>query len=85
MAGITGIFNTSAYDGTIDSDFINIGDISLKAKSSKVDYSINDFAEYRESLITYLRAVYPNDYNNFVDSDLGVTITTYWNRIKRSR
>ena len=74
MAGITGIFNTSAYDGTIDSDFINIGDISLKAKSSKVDYSINDFAEYRESLITYLRAVYPNDYNNFVDSDLGVML-----------
>lgn len=74
MGNIAGIFNTSAYDGTIDSDFINIGELSLKAKASKVDYSTNDFAEYRESLITYLRAVYPNDYNNFVDSDLGIML-----------
>ena len=74
MGNIVGIFNTSAFDGTIDSDFLKVGDISLKAKASHIDYSSNDFEEYRASLITYLKAVYPDDYNNFVESDLGIML-----------
>lgn len=71
---ITGIFNTSAFDGSIESDFLNLGKLSLEAKESLINYSAADFTEFRSSLITYLRAVYPDDYNNFVDSDLGIML-----------
>ena len=74
MADITGIFNTSAFDGTISSDFLQVGNLSPQTKSSRVDYSVADFDEYREALLNYLKAIYPLDYNNFVESDLGVML-----------
>jgi len=74
MSDIVGIFNTSAYDGTIDTDFLNIGNLSLDSKASNIDYSIDDFKEYRAAMISYVKAVYPDDYNNFADSDLGVML-----------
>ena len=74
MADITGIFNTSAFDGTISSDFLQLGDLTPQIKSDRVDYSVADFDEYRTALLNYLQAVYPLDYNNFVESDLGVML-----------
>tara|TARA_R110002110_G_scaffold140122_4_gene327244 strand:- start:2237 stop:3877 length:1641 start_codon:yes stop_codon:yes gene_type:complete len=74
MSDIVGIFNTSAYDGTIDTDFLNIGNLSLDSKASNIDYSVDDFKEYRAAMISYVKAVYPDDYNNFADSDLGVML-----------
>tara|TARA_R110002012_G_C11621434_1_gene609042 strand:- start:203 stop:1825 length:1623 start_codon:yes stop_codon:yes gene_type:complete len=74
MADITGIYNTSAFDGTLASDFISTTDLTPQVKADKVDYTSNDFLEYRESLLTYLKAVYPLDYNNFVESDLGMMV-----------
>jgi len=74
MSDITGIYNTSAFDGTLASDFISTTELSPQVKATKVDYSSNDFLEYRESLLTYLKAVYPLDYNNFVESDLGMMV-----------
>ena len=74
MADITGIYNTSAFDGTISSDFITTTELTPQVKSNRVDYSPNDFVDYRESLLKYLRAVYPADYNNFVESDLGIML-----------
>lgn len=71
---IIGIFNTSAFDGTIDTDFLSIGNLSLNSKASKVDYSADDFEDYRNALISYVRAVYPDDYNNFADSDMGMML-----------
>ena len=71
---IIGIFNTSAFDGTIDTDFLSIGNLSLNSKASRVDYSADDFEDYRNALISYVRAVYPDDYNNFADSDMGMML-----------
>tara|TARA_R100000458_G_scaffold59458_2_gene70127 strand:+ start:432 stop:2054 length:1623 start_codon:yes stop_codon:yes gene_type:complete len=74
MPDITGIYNTSAFDGTIASDYISTTELTPQVKASHVDYSPNDFLEYRESLINYLKALYPDDYNNFVESDLGMML-----------
>ena len=74
MADITGIFNTSAFDGTITSDFLQLGALSTQTKASRVDYSAADFDEYRTALLNYLQAIYPLEYNNFVESDLGIML-----------
>ena len=74
MTDIAGIFNTSAFDGTIASDFLQLGALSPQTKASRIDYSVADFDEYRNALLNYLKAIYPLDYNNFVESDLGVML-----------
>jgi len=74
MADITGIFNTSAFDGTITSDFLQVGNLSPQTKASRIDYSVADFEEYRTALLNYLQAIYPLEYNNFVESDLGIML-----------
>jgi len=65
-------YNASAFDGTVQSDFMRLGKIQELAKSQLIDYSVADFDEFKEALMDYVKAVYPDDYNNFVQSDLGV-------------
>lgn len=65
-------YNASAFDGTVQSDFMRLGQIQELAKSQLIDYSVADFDEFKEALMEYVKAVYPDDYNNFVQSDLGV-------------
>tara|TARA_R100000458_G_C8276615_1_gene251968 strand:- start:2305 stop:3948 length:1644 start_codon:yes stop_codon:yes gene_type:complete len=65
-------YNASAFDGTVQSDFMRLGEIQELAKSQLIDYSVADFDEFKEALMDYVKAVYPDDYNNFVQSDLGV-------------
>ena len=74
MADITGIFNTSAFDGTIASDFLQLGTLTPQIKADRIDYSVADFDEYRTALLNYLKAIYPLEYNNFVESDLGIML-----------
>ena len=74
MPDITGIYNTSAFDGTVASDFISTTKLTPQIKADMVDFSADDFIEYRTSLTNYLRAVYPDDFNNFVESDLGIML-----------
>jgi hypothetical protein len=69
---LEGIYNTSAFDGTVESDFIKLGIIPDALKADLIDYSVADFDDYRQALTNYLRAVYPLDYNNFIESDLGI-------------
>ena len=54
MTDIAGIFNTSAFDGTIASDFLQLGALSPQTKASRIDYSVADFDEYRNALLNYL-------------------------------
>ena len=65
-------YNASAFDGTVQSDFMKLGVISDLAKSNLIDYSVADFDEFKEAFINYVKSVYPDDYNNFVQSDLGM-------------
>jgi len=65
-------YNASAFEGTVESDFTKLGVISDAAKSQLIDYSLGDFDEFKDAFISYVKSVYPDDYNNFVQSDLGM-------------
>ena len=66
-----GLYNVSGFDGTIESDFLKLGQVPDDRKSDLIDYNINGFDQYRTALQNYLKSVYPLDYNNFAASDLG--------------
>tara|TARA_R100000458_G_C8276225_1_gene251448 strand:- start:1205 stop:2833 length:1629 start_codon:yes stop_codon:yes gene_type:complete len=66
-----GLYNISGFDGTIESDFLKLGQVPDDRKPDLIDYNINGFDQYRTALQNYLRSVYPLDYNNFAASDLG--------------
>lgn len=57
---------------TAASDFLKYVEYREDEKSSLIDYAATDFLSLKASLINYLKAVYPLDYNNFSESDLGV-------------
>lgn len=66
-----GVYNVSGFDGSIESDFLKLGQIPDDRKSNLIDYNLKGFDDYRVALQNYLKAVYPLDYNNFASSDLG--------------
>tara|TARA_R110000744_G_scaffold193538_1_gene312417 strand:+ start:185 stop:1798 length:1614 start_codon:yes stop_codon:yes gene_type:complete len=72
MADIQGIYNVGALDGTVKSDFLELGVIPDENKVDYVDYAPQSFDQYKTALLNYVKAVYPLDYNNFAESDLGV-------------
>tara|TARA_R110000824_G_scaffold61487_16_gene163566 strand:- start:2296 stop:3915 length:1620 start_codon:yes stop_codon:yes gene_type:complete len=66
-----GLYNTSGFDGTIESDFLKLGQVPDDRKPNLIDYDLRGFNDFRIALQNYLKAVYPLDYNNFAASDLG--------------
>ena len=66
-----GVYNVSGFDGSIESDFLKLGQVPDDRKSNLIDYNLKGFDDYRVALQDYLKAVYPLDYNNFASSDLG--------------
>jgi len=74
MAQNDSIYGTSAFDGTVKSDFLALGIVPENLRSEFIDYSTADFSEFKTSLLNYLKAVYPLDYTNFVESDLGIML-----------
>ena len=62
---------------TAESDYqkhIQSGD-NFQNKKDLIDYAATDFASLRDSLISYMKAVYPTDYQNFTESDYGMMFT----------
>jgi hypothetical protein len=57
---------------TAKSDFLKVAPVDEEYRRDLVDFTATDFATLRQSLIDYVKAVYPNDYNNFEESDLGM-------------
>jgi len=66
------LYNVSAFAGTIESDYLRYAAIPESEKSSFIDYSLTDFASYKKALLDYVRAVYPDEFTNFSESDMGV-------------
>ncbi len=54
------------------SDFMKLPAIPDSKKPTYIDFTATDFVTLRSSLIKYIKAVYPLDYNYFVESDLGM-------------
>jgi len=59
---------------TVASDFQKLATIPESLKDTYIDYGSTDFATLRNALIKYINAVYPTEYNNFVESDLGMML-----------
>lgn len=65
------IYNPSGFDGRVTSDYLRLTGIPPESRKDFVDYSTADFDDFKENLNNYLKAVYPDQYNNFVESDMG--------------
>ncbi len=56
----------------VQSDFIKLLKTRDDQKADYIDFSVDDFDSILAALKQYVQAFYPLDYNNFVESDLGV-------------
>ncbi len=63
-----------AFSGTVTSDFLKLVTIPENKRADYIDYAATDFNTIRLRLIDYVKAVYPLEYNNFVESDLGMML-----------
>ena len=62
------------FSGTAQTDFMKLYSIPNRKKEEFINYAGNDFLSIREDLIKYIKAVYPLDYQNFSESDLGLML-----------
>lgn len=61
-----------AFKGTVQSDFLKIARVEDVDKANFIDFASTDFLSLRTSLLNYVKAVYPQDYNYFSESDFGM-------------
>ena len=62
------------FSGTANSDFMKLANIPDRKKQEYIDYAGTDFYAIRENLLEYIKAVYPIDYQNYSESDLGLML-----------
>ena len=62
------------FSGTTQSDFMKFTSIPERKKQEYLDFAGTDFYSIRENLIGYIKSVYPTDYQNFSESDLGLML-----------
>ena len=55
------------FSGTITSDFMKLAPIALNRRVDLINFAATDFLSLRDSLIDYVKAVYPDDYKYFVE------------------
>jgi len=63
-----------AFKGTVTSDFLKLVNVEDVDKQNLINFAATDFLTLRNSLLNYIKAVYPLDYNYFSESDLGVML-----------
>jgi hypothetical protein len=62
------------FSGTTQSDFMKLVSMPEVRKAEFINYAGTDFLSIREDLINYIKSVYPLDYTNFSESDLGMML-----------
>ena len=62
------------FSGTAQTDFMKVFSIPDRKKEEFINYAGNDFLSIRQDLINYIKSVYPLDYENFSESDLGLML-----------
>ena len=60
------------FTTNISSDFLKLSKMPEKSKPSLINFAATDFDTLKAELISYVKAVYPTDYNYFSESDLGM-------------
>lgn len=63
-----------AFKGTVQSDFLKLARVEDADKNNLINFAAADFLTLRQSLIEYIKAVYPLEYNYFSESDLGMML-----------
>ena len=63
-----------SFSGTVNSDFMKLAPIPENKKPQYINFAAADFDSIKESLVNYIKALYPQDYSNFSESDLGVML-----------
>ena len=61
-----------SFSGTVTSDFMKLTEIPDAKRPALINFAATDFLSLRDSLIKYAKAVYPQDYQYFAESDLGM-------------
>jgi len=62
------------FSGTTQTDFMKLASIPDRKKVEYIDFGGTDFFSLRENIISYIKSVYPLDYQNFSESDLGLML-----------
>jgi len=62
------------FSGTTSTDFMKLVSIPETKKEEFINFGSDDFLTIREDLISYIKAVYPLDFDNFSESDLGMML-----------
>jgi len=62
------------FSGTTQTDFMKLYTVPDRKKEEFINFAGNDFLSIRQDLISYIKSVYPLDYENFSESDLGVML-----------
>ena len=63
-----------AFEPNVTSDFQKLVNVPDTKKQALINFSTHGFSELKDSLINYMKAVYPLDYQNFGESDLGIML-----------
>jgi len=63
-----------SFSGTANTDFMKLSSIPERKKIEFIDYAGTDFFSLRDNLIAYIKAVFPEDFQNFSESDLGMML-----------
>lgn len=58
--------------GTLSSDFMDLASLPVRRKANLINFANSDFISLRQGLVEYAKAAYPNEYQYFVESDLGI-------------
>jgi len=64
----------SYYTGQVVSDFMKLVAVEDSKKEALINFTGSDFLSLREGIISYIKAVYPTEYQNFTESDLGMML-----------
>ena len=67
-----GVVRNQQPDGSVLSDYNQVGQLPDNKRLPAIDYSAQDFDSMKLAFTNYLKAMYPDDYNNFAESDLGM-------------
>jgi len=62
------------FRGTANSDFMKLLTSDDVDKRNYINFASTDFVTLRDSLLRYIQAVYPLDYNYFSESDFGMML-----------
>ena len=62
------------FTTNISSDFQKLATMPDKSKESLINFAATDFDTLKADLVSYIKAVYPTEYNYFSESDLGMML-----------